>query len=372
MSVHVDVYKPLVFIVDDVPKNLQVLCNILRKKEYRIAAATNGKQALEMIPEVRPDLILLDVMMPEMDGFQVCEKLQENPDTRDIPIIFLTARTGTADVVKGLEAGAVDYVTKPFNGAELLSRVHTHLELKLARESLKDANAAKDRFFSIIAHDLKNPLQVLLLYADSLHNNYDSIDEIRRKEYFKKFYGSTLQITALLENLLTWALSQRGRIERNPEKISITTLVEENCGLLKGNAEKKNITLSNLVEENTFAYADRNMIGTVLRNLISNAVKFTGQDGAVSIRTSTTEDAGSLEIIVSDTGVGIAPNDVNRLFRLDVYKTTRGTEDEKGTGLGLLLCKEFIRKNKGTIEASSTPGEGSEFIITLPTTEDTN
>jgi sigma-B regulation protein RsbU (phosphoserine phosphatase) len=130
--------KPLVLIVDDVPKNLQVLGNILRKKEYKIAAATSGKQALDMVEKILPDLILLDIMMPDIDGFEVCEKLKGSPRSKDIPVIFLTAKTGTEDIVRGFEVGAVDYLTKPFNSTELLARAHTHIELKKARDKERE------------------------------------------------------------------------------------------------------------------------------------------------------------------------------------------------------------------------------------------
>lgn len=130
--------KPLVLIVDDVPKNLQVLGNILRKQEYNIAAATSGKQALDLVENIHPDLILLDIMMPDLDGFEVCEKLKGSTKSKDIPVIFLTAKTGTDDIVKGFEVGAVDYLTKPFNSAELLARAHTHIELKKARDKERE------------------------------------------------------------------------------------------------------------------------------------------------------------------------------------------------------------------------------------------
>ncbi|MFQ6044331.1 MAG: response regulator, partial [Candidatus Poribacteria bacterium] len=130
--------KPLVFIVDDVAKNLQVLGTVLKEQSYRIAFATNGRQALENLKNIQPDLILLDVMMPEMDGYQVCQRLKEDDRTKEIPVIFLTAKTETEDIVKGFDLGAVDYVTKPFNSVELLARVRTHLELKRTREKLKE------------------------------------------------------------------------------------------------------------------------------------------------------------------------------------------------------------------------------------------
>jgi signal transduction histidine kinase len=358
--------KPLILIAEDIPKNMEVVCNILKKAGYRMAMAGNGRQALQMVSNVKPDLILLDIMMPEMDGFEACQHLKKDPETKDIPIIFLTAKTDIIDIVKGLELGAVDYITKPFRGAELLSRVKTHLELKFSREALKELNATKDKFFSIIAHDLKDPLQVLLFSADSLYNHYDSFNESKKKDYIHRFHNSSQQITALLENLLVWARSQSGAIEIEPGKIDIGALAAESIDLLKGNAQKKNITLSSQIGIGIFAFADKNMIRTVLRNLISNAVKFTPTGGEVKVNASTSTQGDWLEISVTDTGVGINEQDITGLFRIDVKKNTRGTDNEKGTGLGLILCKEFVEKNNGSISVTSTPGKGSSFTFTLP------
>ena len=358
--------KPLIFIVEDVPRNLQVLFHILKKEEYRIAAASNGRQALDMIPEARPDLVLLDIMMPEMDGFEVCRQLKKNPKAADIPIIFLTAKAESTDIIKGFELGAVDYVTKPFNPAELLARVKTHLELKFSKEKLNDLIIARDKFFSIIAHDLRNPVQNLILSSDLLRYSYDSFDEAERKDYIQKFNNGANQISLLLETLLDWSRVQRGTMELYREKIDINALAADIIDLLKEHAIKKNITVSCQIQPNTYAYADKNMIGTVMRNLVSNAVKFTNPGGEVKIIANTASTDNLIEITVSDNGVGIEPEDIDGLFRIDVHKKTLGTANEKGTGLGLILCKEFVEKNNGTIKVKSTPGQGSDFTFTLP------
>ena len=357
-------YKPLIFIAEDSPESLKALYQFLKTEEYRISAVGNGRQALEMIPNLLPDLVLLDIMMPEPDGFTVCEQLQNNPVTKDIPIIFLTARTEKADIVKGFELGAVDYITKPFNGAELLARINTHLELKFSRESLKELNATKDKFFSIIAHDLKNPLQGLLSSAEVLNSYYDSFNEVKKKELIRRFYDSSQQFSALLKNLLTWSMSQQGKINLNPQKIDIADIIEENLDLIKESAGKKNITLSSQIERNAFVWADKNMLRTVLRNLLSNAVKFTNPGGEVRVQIHILENHA--RILVSDNGVGIPPQDIPNLFRVDVHISTRGTAGEKGTGLGLILCKEFVEKNNGTIDVESVPGEGTTFTTLLP------
>lgn len=357
-------YKPLIFIAEDEVTNLQVLYNILKKGDFRMAAAGNGVQALEMIPSAKPDLILLDIMMPGMDGFEVCVELKKNPETKEIPVIFLTARVEKNDILKGFEVGAVDYVTKPFSGAELLSRIKTHLELRFTLEELEESNATKDKLFSIIAHDLRNPLQVIMFSADLLCRHFDHFDDDKRKEFIQKIYSGTNQISELLENLLKWSKSQRGAIAPNPEKIDIGVLAQESVDLFKENAAKKNIALTSAVAGALFAFADRDMIRIVMRNIISNAVKFTNEDGVVKV--SATASENFIQVDISDTGVGINPEDIPRLFRIDKQKTTPGTANEKGSGLGLILCKEFVEKNNGVISVTSSPGKGSCFRFSLP------
>ncbi len=360
--------KPLILVVEDIPRNLQVVCGILEKEGYNIAAVSDGRQAIEMIPEVKPDLILLDVMMPEMNGFEVCRHLKADAGTREIPIIFLTAKADSEDILKGFEIGAVDYVTKPFNGAELLSRVKTHLELRFSREALREMNATKDRFFSILAHDLRDPMQYLLLSSDALSNQYDALDDDKRRNYFQRFYKTSRQISDLLENLLLWSRSQREMVNINRERLDIAALASVSAGLAALKAEKKEISLETRIEPGVTAFVDGNMIAVVLRNLLSNAVKFTHHGGSVIL--SAESDGDDVEITVADTGVGIKPEDRENLFRVDRQKTTQGTDKEKGTGLGLLICKELVEKNNGTISVDSEPGNGTRFTVTLPAAED--
>jgi signal transduction histidine kinase len=247
---------------------------------------------------------------------------------------------------------------------ELASRVKTHLELKFTRERLKDLVAGRDMFFSIIAHDLRNLLQYLLLSADTLHNQYDSFDEERKRDYIRRFYNSSYQISGLLENLLAWAQSQRGMIEYYPEKIDIGALTAENIELLKENARKKGVAICSVIAPGIFVFADRNMIRTVIRNLLANGIKFTNAGGEVKVSASQT--GAWVEIIVSDTGIGMNAEEVAGLFKIERRQGKPGTANEKGSGLGLILCKEFVLENKGTIEGASEPGKGSSFRVKLP------
>ncbi len=353
-----------ILIVDDVPKNIQVAANILQKEGYLMAFAQNGTTALNQARCTKFDLILLDIMMPDMDGYEVCRELRSDPATKDIPIIFLTAKTDTDSVIRGFDLGAMDYVAKPFNGAELLARVKTHLELNHTREQLVDANVTKDKFFSIIAHDLKNPFNALIGLSKMLLNQLDRMDEAKMKEIVRMIYDSSNHTYQLLENLLDWSRMQTGKMQWKPMEIGIGAIAYENVCLLKAGAEKKEISLSSDVGSDTLAYADPNMVTMVVRNLLSNAVKFTGKGGSVHICSETRDQFE--EIAVIDTGVGMKPEDVEKLFRIDVHHSTPGTDKEAGTGLGLILCRDFIQKNGGDIRVESEMGKGSRFVFTLP------
>jgi len=360
-----------ILIVDDIPDNIQLLSHILNEQNFDISFSTSGKQALATIIFNPPNLILLDIAMPEMDGFQVCTELKKNPITAGIPIIFLTAKTQPEDIVKGFELGAVDYITKPFNTAELISRVNTHLNLKKAQDIIKqqnkeleELNATKDKFFSIIAHDLKNPFHTLIGFSELILDNYANYDSEKIKKFVAMMHDTSKQGHNLLENLLQWSRNQTGRIEWEPIVVDLQLLVTYTFNQLKSNAIKKQISLINEIPDKTYLRADTNMLSTVLRNLISNALKFSPVNTKIEVSSIDNED--DVQISIKDYGVGISAQNLERLFRIDESYTTLGTEKEKGTGLGLLLCKEFIEKHGGKITVKSKENEGSSFIFSIP------
>lgn len=364
MSPLVENEKALVFIVDDVAKNLQVLGTILKQQNYKIAFATNGKMALENIQNISPDLILLDVMMPELDGFEVCKRLKADEKTRDIPVIFLTAKTEIEDVVNGFELGAVDYVTKPFNATELLARVKTHVELKRSREKLQELVATKDMFFSIIAHDLRSPFATISAFISLIAKYFGEIPKEEIDELLESLKETSDSTRELLDNLLQWSRSQTGTIQFKPELIAIGEMVKSNLGLLTETAENKQITLKSKLDFTGEIKIDKDMINLVIRNLVTNALKFTPSGGEITVATQKTDH--TVEISVNDTGVGIAPEMIPRLFSVADKISTKGTAGEKGSGLGLILCKEFVEKHGGKLVVESRVGEGSSFKIQLP------
>ncbi len=377
-------FQSNVLIVDDVAENIQVLGNILDENDIEFSYATSGNEALEAIAYSKPDLLLLDINMPEMSGFEVCEELKKDPETKRIPIIFLTARTEQEDIVKGLTIGAVDYVTKPFNPKELISRVKTHLELSNSRKmidaqnkrlkkaytDMKETIKTKDKFFSIIAHDLKEPFNTLLGFSELLLKEYDNRAPEENKEMIQYIYNSSIHGFDLLNNLLEWSRSQTGRIEYKPCDFSLTDLVRQNIVSISSAANKKNIDVQNEIKEYIMAFGDQRMINTVVRNLIVNALKFTGSGGEIVL--SQKEENEFIIVTVTDTGVGISEKNLSKLFKLTESISTPGTEEEQGTGLGLILCKEFVEKNGGKIWVESEYGRGSKFSFSLPRGSDTS
>lgn len=362
---------PSVIIVDDNTNNLHVLAHILRNKGFKVATIKDGFKALKFIQQKKPDLVLLDIMMPGMDGYEVCKKLKSNVTTKDIPIIFITALSNTEDKIQGFELGCVDYITKPFRKEEVFSRVNAHLtlkyaqeELKIANQKLRAANAAKDKFFSIIAHDLRGPVASIAGLLEMAAMDPDFLDRTDRSEIFLELKTSAQNIYHLLENLLSWAKSRQGHMRCQPEKIFLSQMVKHVISLFLTVAKQKGITLHSEVQGDMTVFADTDMIMTVLRNLISNAIKFTPDSGQISIGAKPCD--GFIEVTVKDTGAGISDDHLNKLFQTEINFTTYGTRNEKGSGLGLLLCKEFVEKNGGKIRVESRPNQGSRFIFTLP------
>ncbi len=234
----------------------------------------------------------------------------------------------------------------------------------LKTAELKELNASKDKFFSIIAHDLKNPFNTILGFSEMLNEEIGEDRSSNIREYANLINVSAAQTLKLLENLLEWANSQRGKIPFNPEQLKVNELIDEEFLVLKEMANEKNIELSYYVPTQLTVLADKNMLKTVLRNLISNAIKFTYRNGKVEVKASIDKDM--VEIAVSDNGIGMSESTKAELFKIDSNVSTPGTEDEKGTGLGLFLCKEFVEKHGGKIWAESQPGKGSVFLFILP------
>ena len=241
----------------------------------------------------------------------------------------------------------------------------THKEnLEEANAHLKELNSTKDKFFSIIAHDLKNPFNTILGFSELLNMKYDQLTEEKKLRYLEIIFTSSRNIYNLLENLLQWARTQTDKIAFDPVVFNLKQLVEQNITLLKETLTNKKINIEQKITDPCDVYADRNMINTVIRNLLTNAIKFTNSGGNISV--NSLKKNGHIEFSIKDSGIGMSADETEKLFSVDATFLREGTEGETGTGLGLILCKEFVAKNGGAIWVKSDPGKGSSFLFTVP------
>ncbi len=350
-----------ILIVDDVPKNIQLIANFLTKEGYLINFALDGVSALEHVTRETFDLILLDVMMPGMDGIEVCKRIKKSSEFADIPVIFITAKTDNDTIARGFEAGGVDYVVKPFNPTELLARVRTHLNLRKREKELVELNNTKNTILSIIGHDLKTPLANIISLGEIIVNSND-ISKEEQDELLGDLVDSGYQGVWLLENLLSWTRIQTGSISNQPEEIDVSAIVQQNLDFIFQNAQHKNIRLEKKCEEGLKIFADRNIVHTIFRNLLSNGIKFTHPGGNLTVWADKTRE-NEICIRIIDTGVGIVKEKLENIFTTIGLASTDGTENEKGSGLGLVLVRELMDIMKARIEVESIVSKGTTFSL---------
>ena len=288
-------------------------------------------------------------------GVRQFEVRQELPDGQihDL-IIYKNTYVNTAGEIDGIVVIMLD----------ITERKKAEDKIRLSEQQLRKANATKDKFFSIIAHDLKNPFNAILGFSSLLNSEYDTYTDAERISLIRNLFNASESTSKLLQSLLEWAKSQTGNIEFKPEMLDINVLVNENISIFKTIAEGKKIRLTTNIAKNSTGYGDRNMVDAIIRNLISNAIKFTSEGGTVDV-SSVVSDNG-VEICVADNGVGLKKEDIPKLFNIKNHIQTHGTANESGSGLGLILCREFVEKNGGKIWAESDSGKGSKFYFTLP------
>jgi two-component system, sensor histidine kinase and response regulator len=353
-----------VLIVDDMAKNIQLAAKFLTHEGYNLFFAQSGEAAMKQVNNRPFDLILLDVMMPVMDGFEVCRRIKENENTKNIPIIFLTARTDDEAIKKGFTFGGVDYITKPFNPVELIARVKTHIKLRLREKELNDLNATKDTLLSIISHDLKTPFFNIMALGELILSGFNEYDDAMKKELISNMVESSRISHNLLDNLLKWVRVQTGKIKHNPEEISLESSFNEVIQLLQTPLKSKDLIFTLDVPHDMIVCADVNMLQTIFRNLITNAIKYSHRGGKISVIVKRQEETAVIE--VTDTGIGVSAEKKEKMFYPSTNSSTPGTENEPGSGFGLILVREFVEQNKGTISVESMPGEGTTFRFTLP------
>lgn len=361
-----------ILIVDDNQTNIILLQAILKRAKYNTVSATNGADALLIMQEMHPDLVLLDIMMPEMDGYEVARRKDEIEDIQSIPFLFVTALSDTNSMVKGFKAGCSDFITKPFNTEEILIRIHHQIInvenrriINSKNEELKSLIRNRDKLYAVVAHDLRSPLGTIKSVLDILDENLNS--EIIGFELYDLLHATTEsadELFGLLENLLFWTRTQMGKLIFQPKEIKITDAVTD---AIKATSSMSNIHRIDISYSdntgNATVLADKNMITTVIRNILVNAIKFSDEDSSIEIETKIVDN--QLSCSITDHGCGM-DDEVKQALQQQISITTTGKHQEEGTGLGLTLCREFIRAHNGNLSFESEMNVGTTFTFTIP------
>lgn len=372
LNAHIDHSDYKILIVDDVVSNVLLLKVLLKNEKFKTVTASDGLEAIQQAEKELPDLILLDVMMPQMDGFETAMHLKNNPATAGIPIIFLTALNSTQDIVKGFQAGANDFITKPFNKEELLVRVNHQISLVAAKklilertEELRKTIIGRDKLYSVIAHDLRSPLASIKMVLNMMVLGV-SEDVIGKEMYqmLQMVNHSTEDVFSLLDNLLKWTKSQIGKLNVVYQDFRIDEVVEGVLDIFSLVSKSKNIQLVNDSIDTVTVHADVDMVKTILRNLLSNALKFSYEGSQIIIGSQVETD--KVIVSVKDSGKGMSAEDKEKLLKTETHFSRYGTNNEEGSGLGLLLCQDFAIKNGGDLWFESEEGKGSTFFFSIP------
>lgn len=357
--------------VDDIATNIMLLKAVLSRAKYKIVTASSGFEALQKVAEVNPDLILLDIMMPDLDGYEVLKRLKADPAHEDIPVIFLTALHNPEDIVKGFKFGASDYISKPFNHEELITRVAHHIYLAAAqrtilqqRDELQETVEARDKMYSVIAHDLRSPIGTLKMVFNMLSINLTA-EQIGEDNFEMLSMGNNITESTfmLLDNLLKWTKSQTGRMNSVFQEVDISEVVVFASKMSDLVAQVKSISVEYDIPGPISVNCDVDMVKTIMRNLMSNAIKYTKEGGRIII--SVRDTPSHAVIAVRDFGIGIKEEDIPKLLNPEIHHTTYGTKNEEGSGLGLQLVQDLTRRNGGEVTIESKEGEGSTFTFTI-------
>ncbi len=365
--------KQTVLIVDDTPANLGVLVEYLTAAGYRTLIAEDGEDALEQVGHALPDIILLDVMMPGLDGFETCRRLKADEATRDIPVLFMTALSGTDDKVRGFSVGAIDYMTKPLQSEEVLARVRTHLTIRAQRAQIEEQaalleqrNEMNERFMRIASHDLRNLLSVMSLRCSLLLEEGDVPPKVVFDEALSKLKTSIARMNDIIHGFLSHAGG--GDFEIRSGRVDLRGLLAEVVGQYRSLAAKKGIVLvcgdANAEGPLPLVRADGTRTHQVLTNYVSNALKFSPSGTTVRARARLID--GFVRVEIHDQGPGVRPAERAMLFTEFAKLSNKPTAGEESTGLGLSIVKRLVQAQGGRVGADFPEGGGSVFWAELP------
>ncbi len=365
-----------ILVVDDDRLNIRILGGILKSEGYVLAEADSGERALELYITFKPDLVLLDVMMAGIDGFEVCRRLKRDHGDKCAPVIFITAKSESDDVVEGLGAGGVDYLPKPFKPKEVLARIRSHLQnqilseqQKLLVEQLSKANSAKNRFLGMAAHDLRNPLASIRGLSEFLIDGAVGPLTPDQVDLIQTIHGASQSMLEMVNELLDVATIESGELKLHLEPHNLSELVGKSVVLTNMEAAKKKTQVAfDAAAVSVSLTIDSAKMKQVIDNLLTNAVKFSPPGSTVTAAVQANPATGTCSLSVRDQGPGIPENERDKLFKDFSRLSIKPTGGEKSTGLGLAICRKIVEAHHGTIVAENLPGRGCEFRVTLPLT----
>jgi signal transduction histidine kinase len=364
---------PSIMVVDDTPVNLRLLTGMLKERGYKVRPVANGKFALQTAKHDPPDLILLDILMPEMNGYEVCERLKAEEQLAKIPVIFISALDETMDKVKAFKVGGVDYVTKPFQFEEVEARVATHLELRrqkhLIQESydrLRELEALRDGLVHMIVHDMRTPLTAIYGFLKTLEMLEGENLSDQGREFVQTALASTEHLVEMVSSLLDVSKMEAGEMKLNLTQCELLTIAREALAKVEPLKGGRQLMLSG-PDEPVTVIADAELIARVFQNLLGNALKFTPDGGRVTV--SIEPNADAVRVLVQDTGPGIPPPYRERIFEKFFQVENRANRQKYSTGLGLTFCKLAVEAHGGQVGVDSEEGRGSTFWFTLPRRE---
>lgn len=347
--------QPEILLVDDTPEHIETAVTVLRENNFRVRIATKGSTAFKLIEQHQPDLILLDVFMPEMDGFEICRIIKAQSDLSSIPIIFLTSSNDAKSIKKGFDLGAQDYVVKPFNTSELLARVHTHIMLKKQTESLLKANHELDSFCYTVAHDLKAPLLSLRKLTEYLALDYSDRLDIEGRELIDDIQDKSTEIIQLVNHLLE--LSRMSEMPMNIEPINLDQLFGEVFNELIKLEPHRNVKFStgNL----PIIQGDPVMIKLLVMNVLTNAIKYTRNRDIAYIKATSIENETEFIISIADNGAGFDMRYASRLF--SIFQRLHSQNEFEGSGVGLTIVQKILKRHQGLAWMTGKVNEGATF-----------
>lgn len=355
-----------VLVVDDEPANIFFLKGLLKEEGYLVSTASSGNECLDILKNNQQDVILLDIMMPGITGIEVLEKIMENEKTRDIPVIMVTAKTESIDIEEALDKGAVEYIRKPVDEIELLARLRTTLRIKKQEDMLRDMLQSKKDFIEIVSDDLRMPFSSISGFAEMLYYDKKLAEHLNseHKDFLKYIIDSSHNIVDYFNKLLNWTKIDARELKLKLSDVNLLKLINTTIISYQTIINDKNLDIIREIDEDLEIKVDETYFVQLVMNLLSNAVKFTPDRG--QIKFAAYSDKKSTRLVVSDTGVGIKDIEPEEMFGKFIHSPSTGTKGEKGTGLGLGICKKIIDAHGFGITYKSIPREGTDFIVTIP------